>query len=234
MKSYFNIFKNLYIDLDAILDTRLGTLFTLDKNLYNFYLKNKDYYNNRLIDEFEYIPSNVFKYYYKKRNKQILKHSPLTPILDIINITIEDMLTKRIMSDKNIKKLVIDINTYPYLLTKKEIEKLKLTILSKIKNEFIVVNIINTPYEHLTSSICEQYGVMVMYDGYKWLDIRGLLKDIKNTLPNTHLLLPYKLHNPIIFNSSESIEKYFKQIEELFKYYIKIEYNRIEIFNSIK
>ena len=235
MKTYFNVFKNVYVDLDAILDTRLGTLFTLDENLYNFYKTDgRELYVNRLIDEFGYIPSKVFKYYYNKRDKTILKYSLLTPLLDILNISIEDMITKRVSADKSVKKIIIDVNVHPYKLTDKEKEKIKLSIVAKLKNEFVNINIIDMNYEQLTTKNCEQYGIMAMYDAMEWLNIRGLLKDIDINIPNTHLMLPYLLPKPTIFKSGETIEKYFKQLEELFSYYIKLEFNRAELFSFIK
>jgi len=235
MGNYFNVFKNIYVDLDAILDTRLGTLYFLDKGLYDYYKEDgRDFYVNRLIDEFEYIPNKVFKYYYNLRNSETLKHSPLTPLLDVLMISIEDMIVKRLTADKNIKKLVIDVNIYPYVLKDEVIEKLKNIITAKIGNEFTIVNIINVPYSKLTTKDCEQYGIMVMYDAYKWLDMRGLTKDVDINLPNTHLMLPYLLDKPIIFKSEETIDKYFKQIEEVFSYYIKLEFNRVELFSFIK
>jgi len=152
MGNYFNVFKNIYVDLDAILDTRLGTLYFLDKGLYDYYKGDgKDFYINRLIDEFEYIPNNVFKYYYNLRNGETLKHSPLTPLLDVLTISVEDMIVKRLTADKNIKKLVIDVNIYPYVLKDETIENLKKIITAKIGNEFTIVNMINVSYSKLTT-----------------------------------------------------------------------------------
>jgi len=235
LSSSTNVFKNMYIDLDAILDTRLGTLYFLDKGLYDFYKKEgREDYVNRLIDEFEYIPNNVFKYYYRQRNKAILPYSPLTPILEVLNLTIDDMVSKRVMADKSIKKLIIDVNYHPYDLTEKELEQIKLSILSKISSkDFVVINMVNIPYEDLTTKLCGSYGVITMYDATTWLDVRGLKKDVDINIPNTHLILPYSLPSPLVFKSGETLEKYFKNIEELMSYYIKLEYNRVELFSAI-
>jgi len=235
MENNINVFKDIYLDLDAILDTRLGVLYTLDQGLYEYYQnEGKKEYKNRLIDEFDYIPNKVFRYYYNRRNKFILKHSKLTPLLAILNITIDDMVSKRVMADKSIKKLKIDVNYYPYKLDEDEILKLKASVYSQISaKEFVIIEFISIPYEDLTSSYCNNYGVMAMYDGNDWLDKRGLLKDIKITLPSTHLLLPYLLTKPIVFKSGETLEKYFSNIKELFSYYIKLEYNRTELFSAV-
>lgn len=231
--SPINFFKGIYIDLDAILDTRLGTIKSLDTGLYNYYInEGKEEYRNRIIDEFKYIPNKVFKYYYKNRTKEILQNSILTPLLYVLNISIDDMLTKRVLSEKTTKKLTVDINYYPYNLTEDEIEKLRAAVYTQIASkEFVIVNFISMPYEELTSAAAEKYGVIAMYDAMDWLNVRGLFKDINITLPSTHLVLPYLLQKPIVFKSGESIEKYFKNIEELFTYYIKLEYNRIELFS---
>ena len=230
-----NFFKGIYLDLDAIVDTRLSTLKSLDSGLYDYYLnEGKEEYRNRIIDEFKYIPNKVFKYFYKNRTKEVLKNSKLTPLLYVLNISIDDMLTKRVMSEKTAKKLTIDVNYYPYDLTEEEIEKLKGAVYTQVASkEFIIVNFISMSYEELTSVAAEKYGVMGMYDAMDWLDMRGLFKDVDVTLPSTHLILPYLLQKPIVFKSGENIEKYFKNIEELFTYYIKLEYNRLELFSFI-
>ena len=235
METYFNVFKNIYIDLDALLDTRLGTLYYLDRNLYNYYLTDgSEYYKNRIIDEFEYIPSKVFKWYYKKRDINTLKHSKLTPVVFVVNIVIKDMLSKRILADKNIKKLNIDINIHPYKLDKNTKEIIKGIVLDKITHkEFVNVNIIDIDYERLDIRSCEGYGAMYMYNGIDWLNIRGLKKDIDINIPNTHLVLPYLLEKPVIFKEN-FIEKYFNSIEEIFKYYISLDFNRVELFSFIK
>ena len=231
--SPINFFKGIYLDLDAILDTRLGVIKSLDNSLYEYYTnEGKEEYKNRIIDEFKYIPNKVFKYFYRNRTKEILQDSIVTPMLYVLNMSIDDMLTKRVLSEKTTKKLTIDINYYPYDLTEEEIEKLKGAVYTQIASkEFVIVNFISMPYEELSSSTVEKYGVMAMYDAMDWLDMRGLFKDVNVTLPSTHLILPYLLQKPIVFKSGENIEKYFKNIEELFTYYIKLEYNRMELFS---
>jgi len=236
---HISVYKNIYIDLDAYLDTRLGMLYHIDKKLFDYYTKDEegiDKYFNRLIDEFEYIDSKTFNKIYKKRDKSVLKFSRITYAHANLALTIGDVLYKRSAGDKYMKPLEIDVNIYPYNLTDDEKDLIKAGILSKIGNRSsVIVNIINVKNEYLdTETVSNRYGVVVKYDFWEWLKLRGLLGDMRSNAPSTLLVAPALLDRPLIMKEPNDYIRYFDDIKKTLQYYINLDFNGISLFNYVR
>ena len=109
---------NLLLDLDALYDTRLGTLLRLNKEAVLKVVRNG--YHVREIDDFEtlsegLVTNAVFKEAYAKRDLDTLKASIITGIPAVLMTHIET-LRERIERNVNVTRVSITVNTWPYLL----------------------------------------------------------------------------------------------------------------------
>ena len=160
--------KNLYVDLDSIFDTRLPIVYYLDKNLSESIIKDKSYFN-RIIDEFDYIDKNIFKVFYKNRNKTLLAYATPTNILRLVYKYYSEVTTSNKIygNDESIK---IYLNIYPYELNIAETHNIISGIKSMI-SEDIDVSIISMSEEEVTPSwLLENVAAVFMYHGMDWLE----------------------------------------------------------------
>lgn len=123
--------KKLLVDLDCLLDTRLSTIFHLNKDAYKTLLKNKAYYT-RLTDNFELltdglITQEAYLKAYQHRDKERLKHSSPTRMLKVLNQISKDIEAQSV-TEPDTSGLIIGVNTYPYSLTEKEQEVLAISV----------------------------------------------------------------------------------------------------------
>ena len=160
--------KNLYVDLDSIFDTRLPIVYYLDKSLSEDIIKDKSYFN-RIIDEFGYIDKNIFKVFYKSRNKTLLTYATPTNILRLIYKYYSEVTTTNKMYGNN-EPIKVYLNIYPYKLNLVETYNIMSGIKSMISKE-IDVSIISMSEEEVTPSwLLENVAGVFMYHGMDWLE----------------------------------------------------------------
>ncbi len=237
-KGIVNIHKGVYTEIDAILDTRYAVLSRYFPDIAKKIETNKtglEYYHSRPIDEFFNLPYEVFNLFYKRRNREVLKNAKINAVIHFLNLTLADLLNKRINSEQGNSIVNLVVNTYPYLLNKSEINlmenaiKLKLTYPTMVNVKFSYI-----PYHKLTSRyIDENFGLMVMYNYIEWYNIRGYLKDITPNIPHVKLITPALIDKALVFKDNKTYEDYFKSMEKATMTYINLEFSGIEIFNSL-
>lgn len=113
-----NLNHNLLLDLDALYDTRFGTLLLLNREAAIQVVRNG--YQVREIDDFEKLSEGLitnaqFKEAYAKRDLDTLKKSIITGIPAVLISHIET-LRERMERGVNVERVSITINTWPYLL----------------------------------------------------------------------------------------------------------------------
>lgn len=163
----------MLLDMDALLDTRAGTLNALDPNILGkIGLEN---YRGRTMDDFEslsggLVTNEAFIERYKKRDYDVLTKSIMTGILPIFDAyinTLSERLSKRIDLDS----VSVDINFYPYVLPGPVIEMFK-EIVASLLPSFTVVNSTNIALEQLTPDFIEgRYDGWTTYGFYDWMAI---------------------------------------------------------------
>lgn len=182
------LLADVYVDLDSIVDTRLPLLYFLDEELAaKFVIENK--YNNRHIDEFEYVTSDIFKSFYRDRNKSLLALATPTNIMSLIkSYYIETVTNNRILGGDG--KITIYLNIYPYELTYDEIVMLEIGLKEAVGD--IIVKVVKMGPEELTPNwIIERIHLMIMYSGMEWIEYHvSNLNLIKEPLTLTKLLVP--------------------------------------------
>lgn len=162
--------QNIYIDLDAILDTRLGTLSKYDQELAIRVLMSGNYHN-RKEDVFEDISKEEFRELYSKRDKEILATSALTNISKVLKELISDIIKQSIATPYQ-SGVKVTINVFPYKLD--DIEKEEISIaMEAIASGVAIIEIINVSPEELTPAYCKQsFSVMIKYDYEDWMNIQ--------------------------------------------------------------
>lgn len=206
----------ILVELDCLLDTRLGTLALIDENLLIKALG--DGYVVREEENFPPLSKKLFIELYDSRDKEVLKISPLTSCPEFIKELSFNVLRQATESPVA-SGVEIIVNTYPYILTDSEAKDL-LTSLAIFTNKFINLKLIHASYEELTPAVCKaSFDSMFLYQYDKWLDVHTVLGNFKNV--NVSKLM---LYGPkIFFNRKPTFEE--KR---------KFEKEKISIFGSIE
>ncbi len=220
--------KNIYIEIDTILDTRLTLLINLDKELAIDWVNNGNYHH-RKEDTYSYLSNDVFKRMYAKRDKSVIKVPFPTKMLSFILEYCLKASNEDVDSGGN-GIITVFLNTYPYDLSEVEEENIVNAIHTKLPDK-IDVEII---HEELVSPkwINSNIRMLVKYDGIDWLE-RNVSngKIIKNNLPNVILVIPTVMSK---FREDEMKEEdIFDSYAKMASPYIQLEFIDVSIFSSI-
>lgn len=214
------------VELDALLDTRLGTLVTEDMGALEKVID--DGYHLRYVDKFKCCPN--FKELYKNRTKDILVNSLMTYVgphlYDFFKKTIKANLSTSPF--KKIPKILL--NTYPYVLSVDEIKIIKsaLTKLTLCQN----IDTVYLGVSDLTPNFLKTLSVIYMYDYSLWVHYHLENKTfLKNSCPKTLLFAPAIYFSDKCSDKVEDRLKAFESIELLMGPYINLSLLPIEYFS---
>jgi hypothetical protein len=158
----------VYVDIDSLLDTRLGTLALLKNEYAVNALMNG--YTSRNIDDFQDAPYEIFKKAYEKRNVDTLILSTFTDVFILLHSCIKSTF-EAAATNVNTKPLQIQVNVYPYDLNEEEMAEISVAVWSRLK-EMADVNVVNISDAFLTPQYCKDtYTMMIRYDYQSWLKI---------------------------------------------------------------
>lgn len=190
-------FKNndrvCYVTLDCILDTRLGCLQTYFPHIFKDETKVMEMYasyHSRIYEGFSDVSVANFRQAYLKRDKSVLAKSIVTNIInELITFAINVQKQNVSTNDKGIP--VLEVNTYPYELTDKELELIAVAIRIHTCNE-LNVRMVNIAPKDLTPTKCvKNYVMMFMYDYSEWLDIHSSNGNFeRNPTPELTVIVP--------------------------------------------
>ena len=183
--------RDIYLDIDAALDTRIGTLARLNQTLAYHALRKQ--YHLRRRDSFDGVDDKVFEELYAKRDTETLKHSVVTNIFH----SIREMIIGAAMADAQRNRDIhctVVLNTWPYTLNSQEVELFREMVKRQLFAQ-IGVEVVHLSPAELTPTHCsDKYGVMIKYDYYWWLEtqhqlgtlVRGaaLMHSVKLLVPN--------------------------------------------------
>lgn len=190
-------FSSLFIELDALLDTRIAILANMEgKVLENAIL---DDYHNRKIDAFRGASFNEFRTLYDNRDKSILKETMVTGMAGLIKEFVEKTL-KNITTSPFHNKPKIILNVHPYVLTEEEINVLVKSLVI-ITDGLSDVQVVNMSYDDITPMYVKaNLSILVLYECYRWLETHSVNELFKKvTCPDVALFGPrifFKEFNP--------------------------------------
>jgi len=223
--------KKIYIDLDSLMDTRFSMLYNIDKDLLHTIYTNKEY-DIRIINQFGYITSNIFNLLFTFRNKSILNISYFTKIFAILNVEIANLKQSLQLIDIS-QPITIDINTYPYILDTKEKENILKVLSTLMDTTSVSINIIYINIKQLLPSyVITEYISMIMYNGMEWFNyMLNTDKFFNNQMPNTNLIVPALMHNPVVLKNITAYENMFEDIRKQSELFINLKFTPVEYFN---
>jgi len=178
--------QGIYIELDCLLDTRLGTCRRIDENNISNILSSG--YHKRKQDEFPNVDKNIFNELYKNRDVLTLSLSNITNIIKILNKIIKEYLVM-LNCQPIYTSMEIFLNIYPYKLNQEEIDESVLCLKYWTEN-LIPITVINKSNKNLTVDwVYKNIDTMFKYDYDDWLDAQ--IDNFKLLqLNEVHLLSP--------------------------------------------
>ena len=188
-----NEVKNIFVDLDVLLDTRITTLSFINNKICYDSLISGDYHN-RNRDVFGKIPSTFFERMYSTRDKKILLLSELTFLYyDIIELCLEIQV-----ANESTDPLKIYLNVYPYILDKNELDNLKNKIFDNMLDNIEIIIVSKSIPELTTSWIFDNIGSIFKYDALRWLDYHLAMGQMyKNIILDVSLYAPKLISGPV-------------------------------------
>lgn len=158
--------KALYLELDALADTRMGTLAIVAPDAVAKIPPSN--YLTRMRDSFEEygVDQKLYEAAYATRDVQTLKNSIVTAIVGVIQQVIVEYVTT--VNANRSGPPEIDLNIYPYQLSAEQSEMYAALLEYKLK-AVVRVNIIRVPPEGLTlASLHNSYHTAIIYNWVQW------------------------------------------------------------------
>lgn len=187
--------ENIYLDLDTILDTRLGTLAIMGDE-HPIRALNSGKYHKRLLDEFEGISVQEFRAAYAKRDLDTLKRSVVTNVTFFLRRLIKDSLLSAVIQ-QHVEKMCFTVNVYPYDFTDPDLVEMLIGCIRFHTYSTSNVQIISIPDEELTPEfVAANYQIMIRYDWVNWVDKHKEYFE-KQGIPNVTFVVPELFYDAI-------------------------------------
>lgn len=162
--------EGIYVELDVLLDTRIGTLAQLNQQWAINAIQNG--YHTRAADEFPDISQEDFRVAYRNRTNEVLTFSTRTNATNILKPLVIS-LTEQAVSRPYHDGVSIIVNTWPYEMAENVMDEVR-TAIEALTLGLGPVELIRMSPEELTPSHCKSsYAAMLMYDYETWLNAHG-------------------------------------------------------------
>lgn len=199
----------LLVELDCLLDTRLGTLIKMDESVAekvvqsNYQVRDSDRWNELVSD----VEQEDYDYLYRKRDVETLKLSKLTSMIPMLGKMVAD-IQESALNDIEDDRVQIHINSHPYKLSKLDQEALKDALLFHLGG-VVELTFVNIPLIGLMPDmIGDTYDGVILYDIDSWLKKhQGAL--MENRIPGVVFMCP-----AIYFNEKPNADQLREEIGE--------------------
>lgn len=179
----------LLVNLDDILDTRLGALFNINQKATEALLKSR-YYAGRHQDLFPGFDMTRYNEVYENRDKSVLSCSTMTGVIVILIDFIQKVMNKNLNSPVVLIP-EIHINMHPFVLNERDQALIIMALKTKVplNPEIIFINLSLEQMNPLF--LGNEYNTVVMYHFHKWLEIHSVNKLLeKYPCPNLTIFCP--------------------------------------------
>ena len=159
------------VEMDALLDTRLAVLASLDQEAAVKALASPEYYG-RQIDDFSALTGvsrEAFKDAYTKRDVEMLKRSIMTMVPLMLNELI-GKLEQDEAESPYVDSVEVEVNVWPYELDHDELDGLQKAIMAYSGVETPVRMVRTHPMELTPAFIKAQYTGMILYNFRDWFE----------------------------------------------------------------
>lgn len=158
------------VELDALLDTRLGLIDTLDPEAAVRLVSGIDYFQ-RSTESYEKscgISDTVFKEAWAKRNKETLKHSLQTGLIHLLHCRVVEA-ERLSVSDPLIAGAHVEVTTYPYVLDEAE-EYALAEAIAMCVGVHAPIELTHQPLAYYTPALLKKnYTFAFLYNHNEWL-----------------------------------------------------------------
>jgi len=238
--------NKIYIDLDSILDTRLGTLLKLNEEAATKALEGN--YLTRDRDEFNNVNLEEYKLAYSNRDFETLTNSKIT---NIFKFLIPKLIIPRLNKTNPAlytEGLSLEVNTYPYRLSSGLCEEIAKAISVWLEG-IVPVNMVYLDIPSRTPLLCKNsYIAIISYEHEGWLNYHYNCNEWSSMeemaarvtrLPNTPYYTPGILSGQSfkLEDLSEDVRKVghpLKAYAFMVSLLIKLEFIDVEYFSIIK
>jgi hypothetical protein len=164
--------KKIYIDLDGLLDTRLGTLSLNNPEAAVQVVKSDAYWDRDYTDWHRfsngYVDNDTFNHWWVERDRRVLQESVVTGIITVLM----RLLTEYSQNQKEgtvEEDVAVEINIAPYDFSDDEMDELT-AILREATYSELPVLFSSRPLDELTPEfIREQYGAVILFEFHAWI-----------------------------------------------------------------
>lgn len=223
-------FSSLFVELDALLDTRASILGIMGEGVLEEVMK--DGYHNRLTDMFPKVNNELFKELYTNRTKALLTNTLPTSIVSLL-IEFCTATARNVINTPFHYKPKIIVNIHPYKLTNEEIAPLLASVVTLTK-QLADVEIVDMEYSAITPKyIKDNISVIILYEYYKWLELHSESKAItKTTSPDVTMFGPRLYFDPKHRNNNLSMDP-FEAMESLAAPFIGLQLLPVSQFSFV-
>lgn len=188
----------IYVQLDALLDTRLAVISKLNPEA-AVKLLTEDAYYLRQIDDFEEltgITRSAFQEAYAKRDVEILQNSRITHIPMMLYELISKM--EQMETDTPfVEDLQVHVNYWPYVLSDDERYQFELAISAYSGIETPVRLFSQHPMELTPRHIKQTYSGLILYDFREWCSYH--ITALENVhFPTITVIAPALFHDKVL------------------------------------
>lgn len=168
--------KRLYISLDSLIDTRLGTLAVVDEEAYAFVEKHFDYWLRDYTDWPKLtggrVTNEAFNERYAKRDDQVFCRSIMTGLAPVLVQLLTDyglIMAQQLTSEE----ISVEVNLWPYEFDLPEIEQLDAALRPWFGKE-TVITFCSVPIDEMTPTwLVGRYDAAVMFEFHEWMRVHA-------------------------------------------------------------
>jgi hypothetical protein len=228
----------LYVDLNCLLDTRLGTLLTIDPD-FGFMVSQQPGYYTRSVDKFSTpehgsLKRELYDQVLLNNPDRVIKNSIMTRMLDFIkNIIGAQRMLQTEGPVKGIDRILV--NLHPYTLTHEE----KLALVNLLASELIDfecnVELVELASIQISAEFAaKNYIAMIIYNPTDWLEAIG--QELLTAVCTNLTLYTPKLNHirELTHQESEQVKRFgsdlYASLETAMKRYIQFTYLRVNWF----
>lgn len=234
----------IYLELDAILDTRIATIDRIDPDVSKKLVKKGSGYWQRETDDFRALVPTwdhvAYTELYAKRDMETLQRATMTTVMVILN-SLKETLDIQMADQVEVEGYGYEVNCYPYRLS--DVEKDHLVLALRHYLGFIAtIELIYVPYQQLTLlMIRSRYSEMYLYNLTEWLSAIGENVKGDGRAPDTSMMVPMlyqdSTHIPTLDDYITTNERKLSPAETMkvvFAEYIGLDFITAECFSLLE
>ena len=189
--------QRILVELDALIDTRLGTMACIDPQAAGDLLDNG--YDTRMSDDFSRFTNRVSNETFREAYKNREVHSVILGVPTEMNASLLEILLllerEKLGGAPDVESISVEVNYWPYKLEPWEVEHIGACIHSQI-GTMAVLTMVSLPHSEMTLEyfLYKSYTAVVMYNFEDWADVIlrpcNILTPPKTLLPAMSMIIP--------------------------------------------